>query len=242
MTNAQNVRYRKRDSGMIRLRGHRRRAGTLAGADSFCIIRRDAEGSGEMPDDTNQQGQDGKYNPETVDDAKKIIAALEKRLGERDATIEQLKSGHATLGQQIEAIQEANRQKLLEQGNFNEVRTQLMAQIESLKPAAERAAGLEQIIRDSNEAVIRTVPEAYRAMIPADYPPEKLQTWLHTNLPLLSKQPPPNFDAGAGAGAGGSPAASSLTPEQKAMAKKFGLKDEEVLAEIKRREEKQQEK
>lgn len=193
-----------------------------------------------MPDDNNQQGQDGKYNPETVEDAKKIIAALEKRLTERDTTIEQLKASQATLGQQMEAIQEANRKKLEEQGNFSEVRTQLMAQIESLKPTAERAAALEKIIRDSNDAIIKNVPEQYRGMIPTEYTPEKLQTWLHANMALLSKPPAPDFDAGRGAG--GSPAASSLTPEQKAMAKRFGLKDEDMQAELKRREQKQQEK
>jgi len=194
-------------------------------------------------DDKNQQGgSEGKYNPDTVEDAKKIIAALEKRLGERDATIEQLKTSQATLGQQIEAIQEANRKKLEEQGNFSEVRTQLMAQIESLKPTAERAAALEKIIRDSNEAIIKNVPEAYRGMIPTEYAPEKLQAWLHANMSVLSKQPAPNFDAGAGAGGGTSPAASSLTPEQKAMAKRLGVKEEDVQAEIKRREAKQQEK
>lgn len=192
-----------------------------------------------MPTENDQQG-DSKYNPETVDDAKKIIAALEKRLGERDATIEQQKTSISTLNERITAIETATRQKLEEQGNFSEVKTQLLSQIELLKPTAERAAALEAIIRDSNETRIKTVPEQYRAMIPTDYPPERLQAWLNANESLLIKQPPPNFNAGEGSGS--SPAASSLTPEQKAMAKKFGLKDEDVQAEIKRREAKQEEK
>lgn len=201
------------------------------------------EGWGGMPpeDDKNQQGdQDGKYNPATVDDAKKIIAALEKRLGERDATIEQQKSSLSTLNERITAIETASRKKLEEQGNFSELKTQLQAEIEALRPTAQRAEALEKIIRDSNEARIKAVPEQYRAMIPAEYPPEKLQTWLNANETLLSKQPAPNFNAGEGAG--GSPAVSTLNPELKAMGKRFGLKDEDLQAEIKRREEKQQEK
>lgn len=192
-----------------------------------------------MPDETNQQGGEGKYNPATVEEAQRIIAALEKRLGERDATIEQQRTSIGTLNERITAIEAANRKKLEEQGNFSELRTQLQAEIEALKPTAERAAALERIIRESNEARVKNVPEQYRGMIPADYAPEKLQAWLNANEALLSKQPAPSFDAGAGAG--GAPAASSLTPEQKAMAKRFGLKEEDVQAEIKRREAKQQE-
>lgn len=192
-----------------------------------------------MPDEINQQGGEGKYNPATVEEAQKIIAALEKRLGERDATIEQQRTSIGTLNERIAAIEAANRKKLEEQGNFSELRTQLQAEIEALKPIAERAAALEKIIRDSNDARIQRVPEQYRAMIPADYPPEKLQAWLNANEALLSKPPAPRFNAGEGAG--GAPAASSLTPEQKAMAKKFGLREEEVQAEIKRREARQQE-
>lgn len=154
----------------------------------------------------DQQGDkqgDSKYNPETVDDAKKIIAALEKRIGEREATIEQQKANLNALNDRITVIETANRKKLEEQGDFTAVKTDLMAQIENLKPTAARAAALEQIIRDSNEARIKAVPEQYRAMIPADYPPEKLQGWLNANEALLSKPPPPNFDAGAGAGGSG---------------------------------------
>lgn len=193
------------------------------------------------------EGQDGdpaaggsKYNPATVEDAKKIIEALEKRIGERDATIEQLKTSQTTMADQIKAIQAANQKKLEEQGNFAEVKTQLQAQIETLRPSAERAAALEKIIRESNEERIKSVPEQYRAMIPSEYAPEKLQAWLNANEKLLVKQPAPNFDAGAGAGS--SPAASPLTPELQAMGKRLGVKDEELQAEIKRREAKQQEK
>ncbi len=169
-----------------------------------------------------------------------IITALEKRLGERDATIEQQKANINTLGERITAIEAASRKKLEEQGNFSELKTQLQAEIEALKPTAERAAALEKILRESNEARIKNVPEQIRSMIPMDYPPERLQKWLADNEALLSKPPAPNFDAGAGAG--NSPVPSNLTTEQKAMAAKFGVTPEELQAEIKRREAKQQEK
>lgn len=163
-----------------------------------------AEGDDAGDQQNNQQGGlESKYKPETLEAAQKIIAALEKRIGERDATIQQLQTSTASLDQQIKVIQEANRKKLEEQGDFSAVKTDLLAQIENLKPTAERAQALEKIIRDSNETRIKAVPEQIRTMIPTDYPPERLQAWLNANENLLSKQPPPNFDAGAGAGGNG---------------------------------------
>lgn len=174
---------------------------------------------GDAGDQQNQQGGEGKYNPETVEDAQRIIAALQKRLGERDATIEQQKASINTLSERITAIEAASRKKLEEEGNFSELKTRLQAEIEALKPSAERAAELEKIIRESNEARLKAVPEQYRGMIPADYPPEKLQSWLNANEALLMKPPAPSFDAGAGAGgSGGKGATLTVTEEDRRQA------------------------
>lgn len=182
------------------------------------------------PEDIQDPQGDSKYNPATVEDAMRIITALEKRLGERDATIEQQKANINTLGERITAIEAASRKKLEEQGNFSELKTQLQAEIEALKPTAERAAALEKILRESNEARIKNVPEQIRSMIPMDYPPERLQKWLADNEALLSKPPAPNFDAGAGAGAGQGIVTPKLTDEQKQLAKKVGMTDEQYAA------------
>lgn len=181
-----------------------------------------------------QQGdQDtgSKYNPATVDDARKIIEALEKRVGEREATIEQLRASASTLSERITAIEAATRKKLEEQGNYQEVRAQLQAEIEALKPSAERAAALEQIIRESNEARIGRVPETMRSMIPTDYAPERLQAWLNANEALLTKKPAPNYDAGAGAGSNGSGTRQpELTADEQMMAKRMKMTPEQYQA------------
>jgi len=176
-----------------------------------------------------------KYNPATVDDARRIIEALEKRIGEREATIDELKKASASLSDQVRAIQEANKKRLEAEGNFAELKTALQAEIETLRPTAERARALEAIIRESNEARINRVPETMRALIPAEYPPERLQAWLNANENLLTKPPAPAFDAGAGAG-NGPLAASKITPDMRTMARKLGVTDDELLAEMKRRE------
>lgn len=192
-----------------------------------------------MPDDTqNQQGaggsdggnapESGKYNPASLEDAQKIIAALEKRVGERDETITALKSAQSTLAQQVQAIQDAQKKKLEEDGNFAELAKQRAAEIAALKPVADRAAALEAIIRESNEARVKALPEAVRGLAPVDYAPEKLQTWLNANEALLKKPPAANYDAGAGAGGGGhDTAASKLTEEQRQIARRSGLTDEQ---------------
>src|SRR5262245_11304858 len=71
--------------------------------------------------DSDANNGAGKYNPETVEDAKRIIAALEKRIGERDTTIEQQKATLNTLNERITAIETASRKKLEEQGDFSAV-------------------------------------------------------------------------------------------------------------------------
>lgn len=178
-----------------------------------------------------QGGQDGggsKYNPTSIEEAMKVIAALEKRVGDRDATIEQQKSAMTTLNERMTAIEVNNRKKLEEQGNFSELKTQLQAEIESLRPTAERATALEAIIRDSNAARIEKVPEMYRAMIPTDYPPEKLQGWLNANEALMTKPPAPNFNAGAGNGSGGSGTQPpQLTGEELEIARQMKISPEQ---------------
>lgn len=179
----------------------------------------------------DQETGNSKYNPATVEDARKIIEALEKRVGERDSTIEQLKTSASTLSERMAAIEASTRKKLEEQGNYQEVRAQLLAEIEALKPSAERASTLEQIIRDGNEARIARVPEAMRSMIPTDYAPERLQSWLNANETLLTRKPAPNYDAGAGAGSNGSGTRQpDLTADELSIAKRMKMTPEQYQA------------
>jgi hypothetical protein len=184
-----------------------------------------------MPDENGQQQQDAgrdagqqsasnKYNPSTLDDATKIIAALQKRLEERDSELGGAK-------QRLTAFEQAQQKALEEQGNYKTLADQRAAELERLKPAAERMATLEQIIRQSNEERVKQIPETMRGLVPSDYAPERLQEWLNKNAAMLTKQPAPNFDAGAG-GSGGRSAAS-LTPEEIQAAKMAGISQEEFL-------------
>lgn len=182
--------------------------------------------AGEQQNGQQGEGQkpDGKYNPSTLEDALKIIGALTKRVDEREAEANRYKSERDTLTV-------AQRKQLEDQGNFKTIAEQQAIDLARLKPIEERAAALEKIIRESNDARIKSVPDQYKNMIPTDYPPEKLQTWLNANEALLVKQPAPNYDAGAGMGGVGvgqvklsadeieTAKKSGMTPEQFAKAK-----------------------
>jgi phage I-like protein len=175
----------------------------------------------------------GKYEPSTIEDAQKIIGALTKRLEERDAKIAKLAERFDEADARMKAMEQAQRQRLEESGNYAEIAKRYQTELESLKPVAERAQSLEAIIRESNETRLAGIPETYRNLVPTDYAPEKLQAWLNANEPLLKRTPPPSLDAGAGAN---TPPSDSvrLTAEQKATAKKFGLTDEEYAAQMRR--------
>jgi phage I-like protein len=184
----------------------------------------DNANAGEQQNGQQSNGQsnsDGKYNPSSVEDALKIITALEKRLNERDSELDKYKG-------ELKNFSKAQQKQLEEQGNFKALAEQHAAEVARLKPVEERAAALEAIIRESNETRIKSVPDQMRNLIPTDYPPEKLQKWLNANEAQLVKPPAPNYDAGAGAGgSGGSGAAPKLTAEEKEIAAKMGMKEED---------------
>lgn len=196
-----------------------------------------------MADEQQQDGQhqdgatgESKYSPESLEDAMRIIAALEKRVDEREATIKDERRARESLAERMQSIEQAQRQRLEEEGNYKQLLDQTRAELDGLKPYQERAQALEQIIREANEARIAQLPEHLRDAVPTDYPPEKLQGWLVRAAPLLTRTPAPSFDAGAGGNDGSSRVRRTLNDEQKRAARLAGITDEEMLAMIEQNE------
>lgn len=184
-------------------------------------------------EDSQQQDNAGSSKaPGSLDEALNYIAALEKRVAEQKERASKYYSETKSLSERLNAIEEGTRKRLQEEGNYRELAQKHAADLESLKPLAERAQALEAIIRESNEARMKAVPENMRNLIPVDYAPERLQAWLNANEALLRRSPAPDFDAGAG-GSGGS-ASTKLTEEQRAMAKRFGMTEEQYIAQLKK--------
>jgi hypothetical protein len=83
------------------------------------------------------------------------------------------------------------------------------------------------VIRESNERRIEEIPEGMRPLIPTDYAPEKLQTWLNENQSLLTKPTAPDSNAGAGRG-GGRSTQSNIDPDLERRMRQFGLSAEDI--------------
>lgn len=200
-----------------------------SGSTSINLAKRRAwYGEGENAGDQQENQQGDSSLPTTPEGWEKLARALQKRVTERDTSIETLRKRAETAEGRITAIETANQDRLAKQGNFEELAQTRLTEVESLRPVAARAAALEKIIREGNEERIKAIPEQMRTLIPTDYEPEKLQAWLNANAARLVKDPAPSFDAGAGGSGGGNPAATvKLTQEQKEMARAAGMTEKE---------------
>ena len=130
---------------------------------------------------------------------------------------------------ELKRLMDAQQQRLADQGNWKELAEQRSQEVTLISQYKERAEVLEKMIRESNSSRIASVREDMRALIPVDYPPEKLATWLDANLARLTMPTPPNIDAGAGASAGGK-TPIALSPEELELARMAGMKPDEYAA------------
>jgi hypothetical protein len=175
-------------------------------------------------DGDDEPSGSGKYNPQSLEDAMKIIGALEKRVGEREAT-------NTTLEGRLAALEAAQKKKLEDEGNYKALLDQASSEAAALKPYQARAAALEDVIRKGNETLIQRIPETSRAMaaeLADKLSPEAMRDWLDKFSPQLVKPPPPNFEAGAGSGSGSSGSREiELTADEKVLAVATGMTPEQ---------------
>ena len=107
------------------------------------------------------------------------------------------------------------------------------SQINSLRQFEDRAKGLEAIIRDSNAQRIAAIPEGMRSLVPVDaMSPEQVAAWLDRNAAVLSKPIAPDLDGGAGGVGGGKTV--QLSENEKLIARRVGMSDEDYLKAKKR--------
>lgn len=159
--------------------------------------------------------------------AKQKLTALETKLSDVNSESAGRRHRLNELETQVKQLTEAQQKRLAEQGNFEELARQRAAEAEALKPFEERAKALEGVIRASNDARIAQVREDLRALVPADYAPEKLATWLDANWSRLTVKAAPDLDAGAGTAKG---RAIKLTDAEREQAKLFGMTEDQYAA------------
>lgn len=171
---------------------------------------------------TDSTKADSKYNPASLEDANKIIAAILKRLEERDTEAKQYKT-------ERDNLTKAQRKQLEDDGNYKALADQAAAEVAQLKAYKERAESLETIFRAGNEERIKTIPDNKKALVQPlvdVLTPEKLHNYLNANPSLFVKEPAPDYDAGKGAGSSGNPL-PKLTDFERELARMTGVSDKE---------------
>jgi len=118
-----------------------------------------------------------------------------------------------------EEARQREQARLAEQGQWKELAESRAKELNDLQPYRDRAEALETMLRDSNKHRMEQIPEDMRALVPTDYAPEKLASWLDANISRLTKPVAPRLDGGA---TGGS-SAVTLTDEEKQVARATGM-------------------
>lgn len=186
-----------------------------------------------MPDD-NKVTPDNDLTPETPprgddrDGDQPSYEELQAQLLDAQKHISKL--NHEAAQNRVAADKE-RAQRLAEQGNFKTLADERAQRIGELEAYEERAKALEDSIRKTNEARIASIPDDMRGLVPTDYPPEKLQTWLDQNQQIFNRPKAPSLGAGLSGGNGASEI--ELTPTQKQVADAMGMTYEQYAQRMK---------
>ncbi len=175
-----------------------------------------------MPDDMDMTQNDGQHDaaPEPVETNNSVDDlpswAQDMIRGLRDEAA----SRRVALKKHEEEARQREQQRLAEQGQWKELAESRAKELSDLQPYRDRAEALETMLRDSNKHRIEQIPEDMRALVPTDYAPEKLASWLDANISRLTKPIAPRLDGGA---SGGSGSTVTLTDEEKQVARATGM-------------------
>jgi phage I-like protein len=120
--------------------------------------------------------------------------------------------------------------QLSEQGKWKELAEQRANELATLQPKAAQLDSYEATLKKVLDAEIATLPEEYQDVIPESLSTKDKLDWLAKNKSKFMKADP--FDIGAGKRGTKPDKKSELTPEEKEMARQYGL-SEEVYAQHK---------
>lgn len=216
-----------RESEMLTIRKRSSKAARRASAEAAVNLARRRLWFAE--DEGEESGADAPKTSKTPsDDGKVDLSTLPPVVQEY---IKELRQESAARRKELESFRseasQREQQRLKEEGRWKELAEKLQAEKAQLVPYEERAQTLEKKIRASNDARIVRVPEDLQTLIPMDYPPERLSEWLDANWERLTVKPAPNLDAGAGNGGSGKHV--TLTDDERQLARKMGLTDEQYI-------------
>lgn len=123
------------------------------------------------------------------------------------------------------AQQEAERKRLEEANQYKELYEKSQSEISNLKPKAEQVEEYEKVLLEQLSAEIETLPDDFKDVIPDGLSTKDKLRWLSKNKSKFTKPTP--FDIGAGRRGSQQDKKTELTPEEKEIARRFGLTEEE---------------
>lgn len=131
----------------------------------------------------------------------------------------------AALNEQLRADLDAERARAAEYQQL----------VESNKEALDRAQAERQAIVDqiaaANKAVIDSLPGELKSVVPTDYEPAKLRTWLDANVNILRRTVAPT-DGAAGSVPDRTSDAVAVGEDEALFARAFGLDPQQLVKEM----------
>jgi len=147
-----------------------------------------------------------------------LLSALQK---EREAN-----SKNAS---KIELIEKENQKRLeaqlTEQGKYKDLAEERAQQLAKAQAKAEKVEAYQEVLSKHLTAQIEEIPEDMRSLIPSSLPVEDQLDWIAVNRAKLVK--PLAQKIGAGERGGSQEKSVDLTDEERAIARKFNMTDEE---------------
>jgi len=136
------------------------------------------------------------------------------------------------LADRLEKLEKAARQKEAEEleknNEFKTLYEQSKQEAESLRAYKQKAEQYENEARQRNQDRIAALPEERRSLVPDIDDALKLDAWFSRNAGFLALPTIPNAPKmDGGAGGMGSTKGARLTPEQKDMARKMGMSEDD---------------
>ena len=123
------------------------------------------------------------------------------------------------------AQQEAEKKRLEEANQYKELYEKTQAELTSLKPKAEQVDDYEKTLGELLTAQVAELPAEFQDVVPDGLTTKQKLDWLSKNKSKFMKAEP--YDIGAGKRGTKPDKNTELTTEEKAVAARFGMTDEE---------------
>lgn len=180
------------------------RASRRTGAEASIDLRRGRTWFAEEPEAPSAadepQVTDGKTASEAPtgldalpEEVRAYIRALRKENEERRKKLAAFEKAQAEaeLARRVE-----EEKRLAEQGQWQKLAEERAVEVERLRQVEAQYSALIDSVRQRNAERISRLPEALRGLVPVDYEPLKLASWLDVNESKLVKPAAPNLNAG----------------------------------------------